>query len=412
MSGADVEVTRLLAGWRDGAPLDRAEHTAAYGPLGRATAGPALIESVTRSGLRGRGGAGFPCGRKLAAVAAARRRPIAVVNGCEGEPASGKDRLLLEHLPHLVLDGAALAAGAVGATEVVVCLSEQDRRALAAVEAALYERPDGRAIRLRLVPERYVASEESALVRGLDGGPALPAYVPPRPFERGILIQNAETLAHLALIARHGAGWFRTVGTPDDPGTTLLTVSGAVRDPGIYEVPLGTSLGAVLTAAAPAAPPRAVLLGGYFGAWVSPVEAAGLPLAHHALRSQGASLGCGVIVALPQEACGLCESAAVLEYLARESAGQCGPCTFGLRAIADGVAALAAGAAPPGMLDRLRRWAGDVERRGACHHPDGAVRLLRSTLDVFAGEAAQHARGARCDARRRPGLLGVPAVAA
>src|SRR6185312_12145452 len=139
----------------------------------------------------------------------------------EGEPASGKDRLLLEHLPHLVLDGAALAAGAIGATEVVLCMSEQDRRALDVVINALDDRPDGRAFRVQAVPERYVASEESALVRGLDGGPALPAYVPPRPFERGILIQNAETLAHVALIARHGAEWFRAVGTPDDPGTTL-----------------------------------------------------------------------------------------------------------------------------------------------------------------------------------------------
>jgi NADH:ubiquinone oxidoreductase subunit F (NADH-binding) len=404
---SDVEVVRLLAGWRAGAPLGLAEHTAAYGPLPRP--GASLIESVTRSGLRGRGGAGFPCGAKLAAVAAARPRPVAVVNGCESEPASGKDRLLLEQLPHLVLDGAALATDAIGARGAIVCVSAEDGRAIDAVSRALAERPERGSSRLHVVPERYVASEESALVGGLEGGPAVPAYVPPRPFERGILIQNAETLAHVALIARHGADWFRAVGTADDPGTTLVTVSGGVRDPGVYEVPLGTTLGAVVAAAAPAAPPRAVLLGGYFGAWV---EDPATPLAHHALRSRGGAMGCGVIVVLPQDACGVCETAAVLDYLARESAGQCGPCTFGLRAIADGVAALADGSAPPGTLDRLRRWAGDVEGRGACHHPDGAVRLLRSTLDVFAGEAAQHARGARCDASRRPRLLSVPVVAA
>jgi NADH:ubiquinone oxidoreductase subunit F (NADH-binding) len=406
---SELEVTRLLAGWRAGAPLSLPEHTAAYGRLARKAAGPGLIESVKRSGLRGRGGAGFPCGLKLEAVAKASKRPVVVVNGCESEPASGKDRLLLEQLPHLVLDGAALAAGAVGASRAVVCLSEQDAVAVDSVSNALAERPDRRGFEISVVPERYVASEESALVRHLDGGPALPAYVPPRPFERGVLIQNAETLAHVALIARRGADWFREVGTPEDPGTTLLTVSGAVRDPGVYEVPLGTPLQAVLATAAPTARPRAILLGGYFGAWLAPAEAARRKLAHDA---QGAPLGCGVIVVLGEDACGVCESAAVLDYLAHQSAGQCGPCTFGLRAIADGLAALAGGSAPAGTLDRLRRWAGDVEGRGACHHPDGAVRLLRSTLDVFAGEAAQHARGVRCESGRRPGLLSVPAVAA
>jgi NADH:ubiquinone oxidoreductase subunit F (NADH-binding) len=409
---SDLEVTRLLAGWRSGPPLGLAEHTDAYGRLPRAAAGPGLIESVTRAGLRGRGGAGFPCGLKLAAVAKTGRRPTVVVNGCESEPASGKDRLLLEQLPHLVLDGAALAAAAVGAREVMVCVSAVDELATDAVSNAIAERPDRRGFLLTAVPERYVSSEESALVRHLDGGPALPAYVPPRPFERGVLIQNAETLAHVALIARHGADWFRAVGTPEDPGTTLLTLSGAVRDPGVYEVPLGTPLGAVLAVGARGDSPRAVLLGGYFGSWVAPREAAALPLAHHGLRARGAALGCGVVVVLPQDACGVCETAAALDYLARQSAGQCGPCTFGLRAIADGVTALADGAAPPGTLERLRRWAGDVEGRGACHHPDGAVRLLRSTLDVFAGDAAQHARGTRCDARRRRGLLSVPAVVA
>jgi NADH:ubiquinone oxidoreductase subunit F (NADH-binding) len=408
---SELEVTRLLAGWRAGAPLSLPEHTAAYGRLARSAAGPGLIESVKRSGLRGRGGAGFPCGLKLEAVARAGRRPLVVVNGCESEPASGKDRLLLEQLPHLVLDGAALAAGAVGASRAVVCLSEQDGVAIDAVSNALAERPDRRGFRVSVLPERYVSSEESALVRHLDGGPALPAYVPPRPFERGILIQNAETLAHVALIARRGADWFRAVGTPEDPGTTLLTVSGAVRDPGVYEVALGTPLGSVLATAAPTTAPRAILLGGYFGNWMTAREATGLPLAHHGLRTRGAALGCGVVVVLGEDACGICESAAVLDYLASQAAGQCGPCTFGLRAIADGLAALADGAAAAGTLDRLRRWAGDVEGRGACHHPDGAVRLLRSALDVFAGEAAQHARGVRCESRRRPGLLSVPAVA-
>jgi NADH:ubiquinone oxidoreductase subunit F (NADH-binding) len=390
---------RLLAGWSAAGPLDRAAHESVYGPLAGATTGRALIDAVLRSGLRGRGGAGFPAGRKLEAVASARGRAIVVANACEGEPASAKDRLLLEHLPHLVLDGAVLSAAAVGAREALVCVAGPPPPAL---EAALRERRDRVALKLRSVPHRYVAGEESALVHRLDGGPAAPTFAA-AVYERGVkgrptLVQNAETLAQLALIARRGPAWFREVGTRDDPGTALLTVSGAVAAPGVTEIALGAPLADVLAAARPLARVRAVLVGGYFGAWVDAGQAARTPLAHHGLRERELSLGCGVVIVLGEDACGLCETAAMLDYLARESSGQCGPCTFGLRAVADRLLALCAGTAPAGSLRRLRDWALDIEGRGACRHPDGAVRLLRSALHVFAPEAAEHEHGG-CGAR-------------
>jgi len=356
------------------------------GPLQDALGGPALIDRVIRSGLRGRGGGGFPTGRKLEAVAR-HRRPVVVANGCEGEPESAKDALLLARRPHLLIDGAVLAAGAVGAREALVCVSAANAAGAAAVRAALGERRDRVAVHLHAVPERYVASEESALARHLDGGPALPASGP-RPYARGLLVQNVETLAHVALVARHGSRWFRELGTPGDPGSALVTVGGAVRRPGVFEIALGTPLPDLLVAAGPEDRVRAVLLGGYGGTWV-PGDAR-LALTRH---GASAALGAGVVCVLPERACGICETAAVLDYLAGESARQCGPCTFGLRAIAGRLTQLSHGRAPARTLGQLRRWAADVEGRGACRHPDGAVRLLRSALVTFAEEADRHERG-------------------
>jgi len=203
---------RVLAGARpDGAPVDLAAHLARYGPL---PAGRELIAEVEASGLQGRGGAGFPTARKLAAVAGGRGRAIVVANGVEGEPISGKDRTLLRQVPHLVLDGVALAAAAVGARRAIVAVGAGAQREREILARALAERRHARLERLQLsleaVPQRFVAGEETALVGWLDGRAAAPTFTPPRPFERGVggaptLVQNAETLAHVALIARHGA---------------------------------------------------------------------------------------------------------------------------------------------------------------------------------------------------------------
>ena len=405
MSATGTEVSRLLAGWREEAPLSLEEHLRVYGDIHSRDHGAALVERVERSGLRGRGGAGFPTAVKLRAVAAGRGRPVVVANGTEGEPLSEKDKLLLERMPHLVLDGVALAASAVGAREASVCIAAGASAAIAVGRAALAERAhadiDEVAMRLVAVPDGYVAGEESALVHHLNGGPAIPTLVPPRPFERGVggrptLVQNVETLAHIALIARFGSRWFREVGTALDPGTALITLSGEVGWPGVYEIALGAPLGTIVAEAGPVEPPRAVLLGGYHGTWLAADDLGSFEIGHEALRRRGAALGCGIVTVLGERACGVCATAPILEYLAQASAGQCGPCTFGLRAIADRFAELSDGVAPPGALEQLHRWAGLVERRGACHHPDGAARLLRSTLETFADDVHRHARGGRC----------------
>jgi len=363
-----------------------------------------LIELVTDSGLRGRGGGGFPTGRKLAAVAAARRRPIVVANGAEGEPVSFKDKLLLRRAPHLVLDGAALAAAAVGAREVVVALDRMAGEEIGVVSDALDERRDrGLGWRLAVVAPGFVTGEETALLSALQGRDPKPTFTPPRPYERGLngaptLVQNVETLAHVALVARHGPHWFRAVGTAREPGSALFTISGAVGRPGVYEASFGTPMRALVERAGGVrGAPGAFLVGGFFGSWIDPVAVQDLSMLDADLERAGAAVGAGALVVLPAAACGLDQSARVARYLAEESAGQCGPCVNGLGALAGALETLAAGHADcrPDAL----RWLEQVRGRGACRHPDGAARFFESSLEVFAGEVELHLQG-RCSGRR------------
>jgi NADH:ubiquinone oxidoreductase subunit F (NADH-binding) len=425
MSMAEPDgIRRLLAGVHaDGTALSLDEHLGLYGPA-LPDARPRhlrheLIELTAASGLRGRGGAGFPTGTKLEAVASARGRAIVVANGVEGEPASRKDKRLLRFAPHLVVDGAAVAAAAVGAEEAIIAVGRGAQNELRAVAAAVAERRArrlDRPVRIRTVavPDRFVAGEETALVNWLNSGPAKPTFVPPRPFERGVggsptLVQNVETLAHLALIARFGAEWFRRVGTADEPGTALVTLSGAVQRPGVYEIAIGTTMEALVKAAGgPADTISAFLFGGYFGSWLPASAAWSLPLADAALQQAGASLGARTLVVLPESACGLRESARAIRYLADESAGQCGPCVHGLAAVAAGMALLARGDNRTGARERMPRWLAQVRGRGACRHPDGAARFVESALDVFADEITRHERYRQCSARKAPPVLPIP----
>ncbi len=421
-----AQLPRLLSGLpAGGAAVGLDDHLRHWGPppwwagRHRGRGDPSgLVAAVERSGLQGRGGARFPTGRKLRAVADAGPRSVVVANGTEGEPASAKDRFLMAVCPHLVLDGAVLAAEAVGAREVVVCVDVRSRAVLASLEVALAERAstglDPLVASLAAAPSGYVAGEESALVHWLNRGPAIPTAVPPRPFQRGVhgcptLVQNVETLAHLALVARFGDRWFRALGTAEEPGSTLLTVSGAVRWPGVVEVAIGTSIeDAVAAAGGPTAELAAFLVGGYFGTWLPAGPAWDIALSQASLARLGGLLGSGVLVALPTGACGLAETARVVRYLAGQSAGQCGPCVHGLAAIAGGVAELA-GPGPHRQAEAaVRRWTGQVRGRGACHHPDGVANLVDSALSVFASEIERHARAGRCRAAGRPPVLPVP----
>jgi NADH:ubiquinone oxidoreductase subunit F (NADH-binding) len=398
---APARVPRLLAPPGMAADLDA--HLARWGPLRRKPA--SIIEEVAAAGLTGKGGAGFPTAIKLRSVLGA-RAPVVVANGTEGEPASKKDQALLISAPHVVLDGLSAAADAVGAEYSVICVKRTAVRALRSVRRAIIERRrlglDRCPMELEITPDGYVTGEESALVHWLNQGDARPTFTGLRPYQRGVdrrptLIQNVETLAHLALIARFGADWFRQVGTRGDPGTTLATVSGNVKRPGVYEVPLGTPLTEVVgSAGGDLTTASALLTGGYFGTWMKGTQAAGLPLSRGGFEWAGASLGCGVLAVVSPGSCGLAEVARVTRWMAGESAGQCGPCAHGLPAIAGAVEALHKGD-PTGKAERqLYRWLPMVEGRGACRHPDGTVRFVRSALTVFAEEIDRHRRHGPC----------------
>ena len=362
-----------------------------------------LISSLSEAGLSGRGGAGFPTGRKIEAITG--EKTVAIGNGAEGEPLSRKDAELLKRAPHLVLDGLQTAATAIGADKAYLYLHAE---ATGPVKQALQERQSAGVDQLRVevleAPERFVAGEESAAIRRIEGGPALPrdrVVVAAVSGVRGrpTLVNNVETLAHLALIARFGPDWFRSVGDPEDPGTMLVTLSGAVKREGVAEVPTGMPLTDLLRQAGGSDPcdVAAVLVGGYHGSWIPATDFAAARLSRPALKTVGASPGAGIIHAIATTECGLDRTAAIARYLADQSAQQCGPCFKGLPKLADSLDDLAHGRANDQLVAEVRRLVRLVEFRGACRHPDGTARMVRSALHTFAADIELH-RARRCSA--------------
>jgi NADH:ubiquinone oxidoreductase subunit F (NADH-binding) len=417
---------RLLGDESGGGTADLAAHLRRHGPLALPPTFPGgwtdrLLDEVERSGLTGRGGAGFPAHRKLrlARSAGPRSRPVLLVNAMEGEPASGKDRVLIGSSPHLVIDGAALVAAALDAETIVICVPD-DRAELGRILAVALDERDSAGwsmtpVEIRQLAGRYIAGEESALAAAVNGRAGVPTYRPDKsvPVTMGrkvTVVHNVETLAHVALIGRYGADWFREVGTAEAPGTCLVTVSGAVERPGVVEVATGTAIDQIIGLAGPVRPVQAVLVGVYGGSWVSGQEL-GTPYGPDGLRAVGAAMGAGVLVVLPVDACGIRETERIARFMAAESAGQCGPCLFGLPALADDLRAIAQGVGGRPMFERLNAHCQAVDGRGACRHPDGVVRLVRSALRVFAGDVAGHLQGRPCGGSQRASLLVLPPVA-
>jgi NADH:ubiquinone oxidoreductase subunit F (NADH-binding) len=401
---------RLLAGpdLDEGAePFDTHRTRLGRRPVG----GRWMVDELERSGLLGRGGAAFPAHRKWKGVAdhARDRGATVVVNASEGEPLSAKDAAMLSHRPHLVIDGALIAAESIGASAVIIYASRTGGSSMRALRRALRERrragPQPIPVRVVVTAHRYVAGESSAVVRRIGGGQSKPRSAPPHPSEFGVdgrptLVQNVETLAHTALIARYGAAWFRERGVDHAPGTALVTVSGNVRRPGVYEIDVGTPLQRALRAAGGViTAPSGALIGGYFGSWLG-----GSALDDVVLAPEDTSLGCGVIGVLGTATCGIAEAARIATYLAAETAGQCGPCVFGLRAIAATMERVAASDADRGDIARLDRWTAMVAGRGGCHHPDGAVRNILSALAAFSADLEKHLDGRSCPGAAVPSL--------
>ncbi len=387
------------------------EDLAAYRGLGgyRPLAGAdELLAEVESSGLLGRGGAAFPLAVKLRTVRdngrvmAGAEGTTVVANGEEGEPASIKDRWLLRNRPHMVLDGLRLAAAVVEARRAYVYVSDAD--SARSVEAALSELSEiqadtfaGVAVDVRLVEPGYVAGEETAAVRSLNGGPAKPTDKPPRPFEEGVgglptLVSNVETLANLPYLQRHGSTAFRSQGTSLSPGTFLATISGAGRPPALYELPHGVAFTELLALhGVSPGDVRGALMGGYFAGLLDQ-RVLQTTLDHETFRGLGSGLGCGAVSVLTDD-CPVAVAASVLAYFDRENAGQCGSCFNGTAAMAAAAGALRDGAATVEDLERLRRWSVVLRGRGACATLDAATNVAASLLDQFPDEVNQHLDG-------------------
>jgi NADH:ubiquinone oxidoreductase subunit F (NADH-binding) len=380
------------------------EDRAAYEARGGYSGGPGgylegadLISAVAESGLRGRGGAAFPLGVKLAAVAGQPGDHVLVVNGEEGEPASVKDRWLLRTRPHLVLDGTLRAASAIGAVTAYVYVS--DGQAAESIRTALAELDELPVpVHVRTVPHSYVAGEETAAVRAINGGPAKPADKPPRPFEEGVagcptLVSNVETIANLPRIAAGPA----SILAPGAHGqeTFLVTLTGSCPRPGLYEVPFGGTLGeAAEKLGRLTGPPRGYLMGGYFAGLLNS-RGHGLVLDYDVFRDEGSGLGCGAVIVLGPADCPVGAAAQVMAYFDRNNASQCGSCFNGTAAMSGVTAALARGVAGPADVQRLESWAAFLPGRGACATLDGAANVARSLLREFPAEVEAHVRD-RC----------------
>ena len=373
---------------------------------------PDVLAELTAAGLRGRGGAAFPAHMKWAAVAAAEGPRVVVANGEEGEPASAKDRWLLTHRPHLVLDGLLLAARTVGADRAVIYLAHFEtvtavRTALAELDAA-GARPDDIRLDMHVVDPAYVAGEETAACSAINGGPALPKAKPPRPHESGVggrptLVANVETLAHAAWISRHGAATYRGAGTDGSPGTTLVTLGGVCARPGVYEVPFGIAVDDLFDAVAGGftSTPTGYVMGGWFGGLLA-AERGDVACCYDAVRALGSGLGCGAVTALGGDDDPVAVAAGIADWYARESAGQCGVCVRGTASIRDALGALRDGQGTGDEPANLTRWGTGLVRRGACAFLDGAAALARSVVSEFPDAVTARAAGPP-DSHHRPG---------
>ncbi|MFD0686892.1 NADH-quinone oxidoreductase subunit NuoF family protein [Actinomadura fibrosa] len=401
---------RLTLGFDRFDRLDLDRHLAVHGRL-RAPALDDLVRMAEQVDMRGRGGAGFPFARKLMAVAAQVNYPTAdqtmllpgergdergssedvvvVVNGAEGEPGSSKDKVLLGRAPHLVLDGAQIAASALGTQRIVVAV--EDDEAARSVRAAISERRmPARVVRLT---ERFISGESGAVVRAINGETPIPPGVKVRAAESGVdgyptLLSNTETFAQLAVLVSLGADLYASAGTEDEPGTTLLTVGGTK----VVEAPLGTPLQAVLDHC-DVPPGPGVLVGGYHGMWLDPVGVSRAVLSRSGMRRVGGTVGAGIILPLTQGTCPLGEVTRIASYLAAQSAGQCGPCRLGLPDIVRALNSLSEGSA---TVDDVRRAAGIGRGRGACTHPDGTAKFVVSAMDAFTEDIELHRYGGSC----------------
>jgi NADH:ubiquinone oxidoreductase subunit F (NADH-binding) len=369
----------------------------------------AVIDTIARSGLRGRGGAGFPTGEKWRTVRTVGAGPrFAVCNAAEGEPATFKDRTLLRTNPYQVLEGLVIAAYAVGAERAFIGLKEAFAaeasavgRALAEMEAA--DALGGIPIQIVLGPDLYLFGEETGLEEVIEERPPLPRTV--RPFIQGLfasppnddptLVNNVETLANVPHIIAEGPDWLRASGTDDSPGTMVFTICGDVQREGVFELPLGTPMRTLVEEIAGGPPERRALKAIFPGASntvLGPSEL-DVPMDFESLREVGSGLGAGGFAMFDDSACIVQAAYRYSRFLAVESCGQCPACKFGTGEVTDALRALEEGRGSERDIELvLVRARGSTDGQ-KCALPTGESLLMQSLVQVFADEFREHVGG-------------------
>jgi len=412
----------------DLSPATLDEYIAGGGLLGLekalASSAEAVIDAVTSSGLRGRGGGAFPTGAKWQTVrTTGSGTRYAVCNAAEGEPATYKDRLLLLRNPYQVLEGLLIGAWAVGAKAAIIGLKETftdeaQRVGRAIEEMGEIQRLAGVSLEMALGPDHYLLGEETGLLEVIEDRPPLPRSA--RPFMLGLfgtasmenptLVNNVETLANVPPIVTNGPEWLRANGPESSPGTMLFTICGDVRREGVFELPMGTPLrhlveelgggsadGRTVKAIVPGASNTVIL-----------PEQLDTPLDFDSMREAGTGLGSGGFAVFDDSACMVRVAHMYSRFLWVESCGQCPPCKFGCAEVTSHLERLDAGAADRGDLDlMLARAVGSTDGQ-KCALPTGESLLMQSIFQTFAAEFGDHI-GKPCP---RPRELTLPKIVA
>ena len=420
----DDELGQILL---TGEPIPTVEEYVARGggrglAAARALAPEQVIELVRRSGLRGRGGAGFPTGIKWSTV---REDPCptkyVVCNGAEGEPGTFKDRWLLRRNPYLVVEGLGIAAYAVGAERAFIGIKAGFGPEVARLTAAMEEMAERDLVgpvpvELIQGPDEYLFGEEKALLEVIEGNDPLPRIVPP--WMEGLFrkpgspnptaVNNVETLANVPLILDRGPEWFRSFGTEDSPGTMLFTLCGDVRSPGVYELPLGYSLRDLVEGVGGGVPEGRRLKMVFPGAsnTIITPEQLDTPLGFDPMRAVGTGLGSGGFVVYDDSACVVRATLAFSRFLYVESCAQCPACKHGTGAITDLLERIDRGEGSDADVETILARALTVTDAQRCALPTGETLIAQSAVQLFGPEFAEHF-GRPCP---RPRDLPVPKI--
>jgi NADH-quinone oxidoreductase subunit F len=402
--------------------LDQYRSRGGYEALAKSvkTAPEEIIKKISDAGLRGRGGAGFPTGKKWSLTRECTEQPhYLIMNGGEDEPGSKKDRLLMENLPHLVIEGLVIGAYAIGANKAYLYVNANYEAAIKSITDALAEAKAASYwgegvlggsfnldIELIPAPHNYVAGEDTAALEVIEGKKAWPRQKPPFPVTVGLfgkptLVNNVETFANAAPIILHGPEWYRRFGTPDSPGTMIFSLNDDVNRPGIYELPFGTPMGNLvqdcgggikdgkkIKAIMPAAPSSAYL----------PADKIDTPLDHNSMRDAGSALGCGVVHLVSEGTCIVEDVLKISEFFTAESCGQCPACRMETNTLTSLLKKVQQGQGTPSLLEQFGKVLDFNKGKGFCTLIAMPGPPIESALKLFPGDFEAHLATGKCPA--------------